>query len=44
MNGAEENKVVVETKFGKVGGRRAANGAAVFLGASPFVRRSRVDW
>jgi hypothetical protein len=31
-DGAE--KVVVETKFGRVGGRRAMNGSAVFLGSS----------
>jgi hypothetical protein len=33
-DGAE--KVVVETKFGRVGGRRAMNGSAVFLGSSVF--------
>jgi hypothetical protein len=33
-DGAE--KIVVETMFGKVGGRRAMNGSAVFLGSFSF--------
>lgn len=28
-----QSRVVVETKFGSVSGRRAGNGCAVFLGA-----------